>query len=397
MKSKPFVPWGIALHESSLKTALLHFRLLYLGSLFLLFLVLAFFSYTLEKERLVADETRKINQYLSHLEEYLKNAQDHYLAEIIIDTKEYKISLYDMDHSPIATQHSRVPRWNDSAWIDKTTLYVRHDLSLYFLGVASIVASKKIETSPIIIHLVSLFIPLFAIMALVGFVLSRIAFKPARNAFESIDTFIKHATHDLNTPIAAILSNARILEEKIVEPSLRRFVQRVTIGAKTLTGLYEDLAYLNFRLHPPIPKAENIKEVIHEQLALLETLIEYKKLSVTTDLSDIKLTIHADDFHRLVNNLLTNAIKYNNPKGFIHLALTSEALSIKDGGIGLSEAEKQKIHERYWRGQSFETGLGIGMEIVIRVCKTYALTLEIHSAKNQGSEFVVRWPKSLIA
>ena len=338
-----------------------------------------------------------MTQYLSHLEEQLKNNQAHYLAEIIIDTKEYKLSLYDIDHDPIATQHSSTPHWDDVTWMNNATLYVHHDLSLYFLGVASIVVSKKIETFGIIISLSTLFIPLFLIMALVGFILSRIAFKPARSAFESVDTFIKHATHDLNTPIAAILSNARILEEKITEPSLHRFVQRITIGAKTLTGLYEDLAYLNFRPHPPLPKPENIKELIHEQLALLETLIEYKKLSVTTDLSDIKLTIYADDFHRLVNNLLTNAIKYNGPKGVILLTLTTEYLSIKDSGIGLSEAEKQKIHERYWRGESFETGLGIGMEIVVRVCKTYHLTLEIHSAKNQGSEFIIRWPKSLIA
>ncbi|MGZ8547550.1 MAG: hypothetical protein ACXW33_02950 [Sulfuricurvum sp.] len=66
------------MHESSLKTALLQFRLLYLGSLFLLFLVLAFFSYTLEKERLIADETGEMTQYLSHLEEQLKNNQAHY-------------------------------------------------------------------------------------------------------------------------------------------------------------------------------------------------------------------------------------------------------------------------------------------------------------------------------
>lgn len=375
----------------------MQFRLLYLGSLFLLFLVLAFFSYTLEKERLITDETGKMTRYLSHLEEQLKNNQAHYLTKIIIDTQEYRLSLYDIDHLPIATQHSSAPRWNDVTWLDKSTLYVHHEPSLYFLGVASMVVSKKIETFPIIIRLSALFVPLFLIMALIGLVLSRIAFKPARNAFESVDTFIKHATHDLNTPIAAILSNTRILEEKITEPSLHRFVRRITIGAKTLTGLYEDLAYLNFQPHAPIPKPESIKELLQEQLSLLENLIEYKQLSVTTDLSDIKLTVHADDFHRLLNNLLTNAIKYTAPKGLILLTMSLEYFSIKDSGIGLSEAEKQKIHERYWRGESFEAGLGIGMEIVVRVCKTYNLTLEIHSAKNQGSEFIIRWPKSLIA
>lgn len=234
-------------------------------------------------------------------------------------------------------------------------------------------------------------------MAIVGWILSRIAFKPAFTAFETIDTFIKHATHDLNTPIAAILSNARILEEQITEASLHRFVQRISIGAKTLTGLYEDLVYLNFQSDSPTPKPEEISPLIHEQLALLDTLIEYKKLSVTTALSETKLTIVTDDFRRLLNNLITNAIKYNTPKGSIILTLTTNFLSIKDSGMGLSNIEKEKIYERYWRGESFETGLGIGMEIVVRVCKSYNLTLEINSTKNQGSEFIIRWPKSLIS
>ncbi|MDD4855288.1 MAG: HAMP domain-containing sensor histidine kinase [Sulfuricurvum sp.] len=385
------------MYEKPLKAALRQFRILYLGSLLLLFLLLAFLAFTIEKERLISDETRNMDRYLSDLEQTLKDHHFRHFDELVINTKGYRIGLYDIDHLPIITQYSHNLPWSEITWMEKDVLYSRHDFSLYFLGVTSIVISKKIETTPILIRLTSVFVPLLWMMALVGYLLSRIALKPARNAFETVDTFIKHATHDLNTPIAAILSNARILEEKITEPSLQRFVQRISIGAKTLTGLYEDLVYLNFRPHPLIPKPEGIKALIHEQLSLLETLIEYKKLSVMTDLSEIKLTIYADDFHRLLNNLLTNAIKYNKPKGLIVLTLTCEYLSIKDSGIGLSEVEKQKIHERYWRGESFETGLGIGMEIVIRVCKTYNLTLEIHSAKNQGSEFIIRWPKSLIA
>lgn len=394
---KPFDLLGIDLHDSFLKTALLQFRFLYLGSLFLLFLVLAFFYFNLEKERLISYETSKMTLYLSHLEEQLKNNQMNYATEIVIDTKSYKISLYDIEHHPIATQHSTIPRWNTITWLDNSTLYSRHNLSVYFLGVASIVVSKEIQTFPIIIRLATFFIPLFLLMALVGFILSHIAFKPARSAFESLDTFIKHATHDLNTPIAAILSNARILEEKITQPTLRRYVQRITIGAKTLTGLYEDFVYLNFQSETKTPRSEAIDALIHEQIMLLETLIEYKKLSITLDLIETKLTIFADDFRRLINNLLTNAIKYNMPKGSIILTLTSESLSIKDNGIGLSKAEIDRIHERYWRAESFETGLGIGMEIVIRVCKTYALSLDIISTKNQGSEFIIGWKKSLIA
>lgn len=360
-------------------------------------MILAFFAYTLEKEHLIANDVRNMNTYLTELEKKLKNYQMHYSKEIVIDTKGYKLGLYDIDHFPIMTQLHNQSQWNNAISNKEGVLYIHHTLSTYFLGVASIVVSKKIDTTPILIRLATLLTPLFFIMAIVGWILSRIAFRPALTAFETIDTFIKHATHDLNTPIAAILSNARILEEKITEVSLHRFVQRISIGAKTLTGLYEDLVYLNFQSDSPTPKPEGISPLIHEQLALFDTIIEYKKLSVTTTLSETKLTIVADDFRRLLNNLITNAIKYNTPKGSITLTLTTDFLSIKDSGMGLSDIEKEKIHERYWRGESFETGLGIGMEIVVLVCKTYNFTLEINSTKNQGSEFIIRWPKSLIA
>lgn len=379
-----------------LKSALHQFQLLYLGSIGVLFIVLAFFAYTIEKERLITDDIRSMNNYIFTLKEELKNHQLHYSNNVLIDTKGYMLSFYDIDHTPIISQLDIQPDWENITWNKEGILYVRHTLSTYYFGIASIVIAKKIDTMPIVMQLATLLLPLFFIMAVVGSILSRIAFKPAQKAFDTIDTFIKHITHDLKTPIAVILSNARILEDKITNHTLSRFVQRISIGAKTLTGLYDDLVYLNFQSHSDTSKPELIKELIYEQLTLLETLIDYKKLSIKIDVNETKLFINSDDFRRLLNNLLTNAIKYNMPQGSIIIILNSEYLSIKDNGIGLSKEEQHKIYERYWRGKSSEEGLGIGMEIVIHVCKIYNLTLDIESTKNQGSEFIIRWPKSLI-
>jgi two-component system OmpR family sensor kinase len=396
LKSKQSALWDTALHEPFLKATLRQFQLLYLGSMGLLFLVLAFFVYTIEKEQLIAKEMRSMNTYLSLLENQLKEHQLHYSKEIRIDTKEYAIALYDIDRIPIATQLKEKPDWTNTVWINEGILYSRHTLSAYFLGVANVIIAKKIDSVTIIQHLAALLIPLFFIMVIVGWILSRIAFKPAQKAFDTIDTFIQHATHDLNTPIAAILSNSRILEEKMTDPTLLRLTQRIIIGAKTLNALYDDLVYLNFQTKTHVVKPEPIDQLIQEQLSLFDTLCEYKKLTVTTRLSAVMLRVSSDEFQRLINNLLSNAVKYNKSNGWITLTLTDEYLSIKDGGIGLSEEEKSKIFERYWRVGSFETGLGIGMEIVVRVCKVYGLTLTIDSEKNQGSEIIVRWPKSLL-
>ncbi|MCJ7765498.1 MAG: hypothetical protein MUP09_06105, partial [Thiovulaceae bacterium] len=152
----------------------------------MLFVILAFFAYTIEKERLIADDIRNMNTYLSALKEELKNHQMHYSEEIVIDTKGYMLSFYDIDHLPIATQLCNQPDWNNIIWKEEGMLYVRHTLSTYYLGVASIVVAKKIDTMPIVIRLATLLIPLFFIMAVVGWILSRIAFKPAVKAFDAI-------------------------------------------------------------------------------------------------------------------------------------------------------------------------------------------------------------------
>lgn len=384
------------MHDKLLKTSLRQFQALYLGSLFLLFSILVFLAYTIEAERLASDETRNLNVYLSALEQDIKQHHFNHSEEILIDTKGYEIGLYDIDRIPVVTSLKKVPRWDTMSWIENGILFVRHDFSVYFLGVSSVFAAKKIETYPIIIRLAQLFIPLFLAMAFIGIFLSRIALRPAKKAFETVDTFIKHATHDLNTPIAAILSNSRLLEEKITDDTLKRIVQRTIIGAKTLSGLYEDLVYLSFEIPVQEVQPESIDTLIKERLALFETISEYKKLSVTANLAPVKLMVAAEEWRRLFDNLFSNAMKYTHSGGSITITLSDESLSIKDSGIGLSKEEQMKIFERYWRAEPFETGIGIGMEIVVRVSKIYNLVLTIHSEKNQGSEFIIAWPRSLV-
>ena len=384
------------MHDKLLNSSLRQFQILYLGSLLFLFSILVYLAYTIEIERLTSNETGNMNAYVSELEQELKEHHFNNSQEILIDTKGYEVGLYDLDHAAIIASIKKAPRWNTMTWTENGVLFVRYDLSVYFLGVSSIFVANKIESYPIVIHLAQIFIPLFVFMVLMGIFLSRTAMRPAKKAFETIDTFIKHATHDLNTPIAAILANSRLLEEKIMDEALKRIVQRTIIGAKTLSGLYEDLLYLSFERGVWDVRPEPIDVLIQERLALFETLAAYKKISITTFLAPVTLMVSAEEWKRLFDNLYSNAIKYTQQDGSITITLTDEMLSIKDDGIGLSKEEQIKIFERYWRAESFETGLGIGMEIIVRISKTYNLLLTIHSEKNQGSEFVITWPKSLV-
>jgi two-component system OmpR family sensor kinase len=92
---------------------------------------------------------------------------------------------------------------------------------------------------------------------------------------------------------------------------------------------------------------------------------------------------------KLVNNLISNAIKYSKSNSSINISLKDNIFSVEDFGIGISPSEQAEIFKRYKRGNNIEGGFGIGLDIVKRVCQEYDLKLRLKSQLNNGSTFFV--------
>jgi two-component system OmpR family sensor kinase len=92
---------------------------------------------------------------------------------------------------------------------------------------------------------------------------------------------------------------------------------------------------------------------------------------------------------KIVNNLISNAIKYSNKDSKIIVRLKNGIFSVQDFGIGIEEKEKKEIFKRYKRGKNFEGGFGIGLDIVNEVCKEYNLKLWLESHVDKGSIFYI--------
>lgn len=381
--------------EKLLKLTLKKFFAIYIGSLIFLFSCLFYFAYNAQKEQLINSETQNVSTYLAQLEEQLKTHHQNKSKEIKIESKGFDIALFDIDKNIIASQIKDEIRWQSSSWIESDKLFMRHDQSVYFLGVKYIFASSAIDTRDIIIKLLTIFIPAFVFMSTIGYFLSRVALKPAKLAFESIDTFVKHATHDINTPISSILSNSHLLLQKNISSENSKIISRLMLGAKSLAILYEDLVFLSFESINKKKTVVKVDELIMQRVGIMEQMAEYKKIAIEMDILPVVLCVSENDIARLIDNLLSNAIKYNKVGGTIKITLNQKYLSIKDSGVGMSEDEKSLIFNRYYRGVSFEKGIGLGMEIIARVCSAYSLKLEIKSEKHNGSEVVIRWSESL--
>ena len=105
-----------------------------------------------------------------------------------------------------------------------------------------------------------------------------------------------------------------------------------------------------------------MSRLLKERMVYFSAMAEAKGLEVTviTD-PNVLLQIDKNDAMRLLDNLISNAIKYNRSKGLLHVTLTEELFSVKDTGIGIRSKDLSTITQRFKRANKSEGGFGIGL------------------------------------
>lgn len=231
----------------------------------------------------------------------------------------------------------------------------------------------------------------FALIALVSRFLVKIALKPLESKITMLNSFIKDFTHEINTPLSVILLSIEQLEKQ-QNIDTTKFA-RMKLAAKTLSQTYSDLIFLTFP--DTISNEEErivMKEAIRERLEYFRLFFERKQIALSVDLQgDSTILASKSKINKMLDNLISNAIKYNKKGGFVSVNLKGRALSIKDSGYGIDEKNLTKIFERYARFNSDQGGFGIGLSLVKSICKEYHIEISCHSKLGEGSEFVLNF------
>jgi two-component system OmpR family sensor kinase len=172
-------------------------------------------------------------------------------------------------------------------------------------------------------------------------------------------------------------------------------LKRIEIASKTLSRIYDDLTYLNLNheYHREIVEL-NISDLLKDRILYFQALADAKKLQITTDIEkNILIDIDKNDIFRLIDNLISNAIKYNKPNGKLNITLTSKQFSIEDNGVGIKKRDLKNITTRFKRANKNEGGFGIGLDIVNQVVKNYGFILDINSKYDLGTKVTITWEK----
>lgn len=236
---------------------------------------------------------------------------------------------------------------------------------------------------------------LFALFLVIGWFLMRLFLRPMRRALEMLDQFIKDTTHELNTPITAILTNIEAIDTQTLESKHRTKLERIKIGAQTVSDLYQDLTYLLLN-HQVLSQNESVdmEMLLKERIEYFSTTAKTRRLTIVGfyDLNSA-ITIDRKKMTRLIDNLISNAIKYNKPGGRIEIRLHAHCFSVKDTGRGIPKDKINYIHERYSRFDASSGGFGIGLHIVAMIAREYDLEIHYESEPDIGTEVTVSWKK----
>jgi signal transduction histidine kinase len=232
---------------------------------------------------------------------------------------------------------------------------------------------------------------LFSIAALIFvlslFFLDRFAL-PFQRLNQRLDRFIKDSMHEINTPLSIINVNIDLYNR--ANPS-NKYLQRIKAATKTLATLYNDMDYLikNERL---VFESEmiDLSGYLQERCDYFAEVAALKNISIEPRISaDIRIFFNPTQLQRIIDNNLSNAIKYSHEGGKIEVILerTDEgcAMRFRDEGVGIEDVER--IFERYYRENKDKGGFGIGLNIVKSIIDKAGIELLIDSEYGRGSTF----------
>jgi signal transduction histidine kinase len=229
-------------------------------------------------------------------------------------------------------------------------------------------------------------------------VLNQMMFR-INEVFQNEKQFIGNVSHELLTPISLLknrfenlLQNESINDEGIdkIVSSLRTLdLLKKVINNLLLISKIDNNQFVN-------NEHISIKNVIAEILEDFEDRIEEKQIRVSNEIDDFIFTGNQTLIRIMLHNLILNAIKYNIEKGSISLKsnLSSEYYSvcISDTGKGMTEAQQEKIFERFTRINIEQDGQGLGLAIVDSIAKFHHIDVKVDSKVDLGTTFIVQFP-----
>lgn len=228
-----------------------------------------------------------------------------------------------------------------------------------------------------------------------------------RDQVENRDLFLAMLSHELRNPLGAVLNSATILDRVTEEGGRHRELIELIIGqARQMSRLLDDLLDVSRVFQGKVKLRREVidwVELVREALTATEYLFRGRQQDLTVELPETPCPIHADRGRMLqvLENLLTNASKYTQDRGWIRVDLRAShghaTLTVRDNGRGIPRDKLESIFDMFSQGDNSidrrDAGLGVGLTLVKSILEMHGGTVTARSeGLGAGSEFLIGLP-----
>ena len=209
----------------------------------------------------------------------------------------------------------------------------------------------------------------------------------AQNLIASQKQFLKHAVHETNTPLSIIMGNIEMFE---MEHGKNKYLSNIEVAMKNIFSIYDDLSYL--------VKKDQVNQATHkiDLVDFIRSRVEFftssalkfkSKFKFQTNKNKIILNFNEIKLQRIVDNNLTNAIKYTLENEIINvkLDLYNNNCDFIIESRSAQILDPQKIFEEYYREEVSKDGFGLGLNLVKRICSEENVGIKLESGENWAS------------
>lgn len=218
--------------------------------------------------------------------------------------------------------------------------------------------------------------------------------------------FTASASHELRTPLAVILSAAECCETAPAHKQ-KTFLRTIRSEGLRMSALINDMLTLSQSDNQQFSiqkKPVELDTLLMNSYEAFQSLAKEKSISLFIDLPQEALPLCPADPERIsqvISILLHNAVSYTPEGGKIRLSLSYDKdnfyLSVKDNGIGISEEDKKKIFDRFYRAEKSRSAkghFGLGLSIAYEIVKSHGGSIHVTDAEEGGSNFTVILPQT---
>jgi len=379
------------------KKSLLRFLALYTALVILLITLLSLFYYQSQEKLMFSNQRAELSQYA-----YIQTKRLKVLHYFFPEKTEYprdprfKSAIYDIEHKKIfSLLEDEHVHFNEEIYITNKHIHFVKLLDTYYLGTKYLIIEVEEDglwRNETWKHIIGYGLVAFVLFMIFGLILARLFLKPMRDSIMLLDRFIKDTTHELNTPLSTILTNIEMMDTDIMAEKNKKKLNRINIAAKTVSQLYRDLTYLTLEQEKRHDKVEiELQGLIRDRIEYFTALANSKQLYFELDLENVIIYADKQKITRVIDNLISNAIKYNKRGGTIGIKLRVGRLEIWDSGVGIDEEKIPFIFDRYMRFNQSEGGFGVGLSIVKKILDEYNIEIEVYSKLEEGTRMVLRW------